>query len=401
MGQNIGSSLVGKPHPAEGSSGDIQLRLDGSPKAFSKLGPTWYQTPLFTHGNGIEHTSRGLSVQVDAKSVANLGDTIRLGKKQNDKSRVELDISGNFSIKNRQGTTDVEVLQIATDGSITTKGTLTIDTRVSGSDVPIRLNNDGTGYNQFFFTGANPEIRMGYSGSGGSPSLDIDGSSKIFMTHANNIAYLATIDFSAVSSSIYYNMGRTYDEFRVAVGQDIRKTEECAIKVDTDGTTSMPLGNGFHRIQMKQDVRFAHDLDSGADTVAVQLAEASESGSQVVKIPAHSIITTVTAVVTIASNLDPHIVNIQLSDTSGTAADSAISSGTEILGAGAADTDSTDSTSASDINMTGDHKKVWINRSNIVITADKYVYICNAGDNGTTNPSAGTLNIVIEYYGID
>ena len=221
------------------------------------------------------------------------------------------------------------------------------------------------------------------------------------MTHANNIAYLATIDFSAVSSSIYYNMGRTYDEFRVAVGQDIRKTEECAIKVDTDGTTSMPLGNGFHRIQMKQDVRFAHDLDSGADTVAVQLAEASESGSQVVKIPAHSIITTVTAVVTIASNLDPHIVNIQLSDTSGTAADSAISSGTEILGAGAADTDSTDSTSASDINMTGDHKKVWINRSNIVIIADKYVYICNAGDNGTTNSSAGTLNIVIEYYGID
>ena len=33
--------------------------------------------------------------------------------------------------------------------------------------------------------------------------------------------------------------------------------------------------------------------------------------------------------------------------------------------------------------------------------SDQYVYVCNAADNGTTNPASGTLTVIIEYYGID
>jgi hypothetical protein len=95
-----------------------------------------------------------------------------------------------------------------------------------------------------------------------------------------------------------------------------------------------------------------------------------------------------------------------MSATSGTNADTAISSGTELLGAGVANTDSTDSASASDISMgssAGDEKDVWI-CNDIVrsITSDMYIYVCNAGTgNGTTNSTEGTLSIIIEYYGID
>ena len=34
--------------------------------------------------------------------------------------------------------------------------------------------------------------------------------------------------------------------------------------------------------------------------------------------------------------------------------------------------------------------------------SDSYIYVCNAGTgNGTTNSTAGTLSIIIEYYGMD
>ena len=49
-----------------------------------------------------------------------------------------------------------------------------------------------------------------------------------------------------------------------------------------------------------------------------------------------------------------------------------------------------------------DEKEVWINDDlQWVGASDMQVYIANAGDNGTTNPSAGTIGVYIEYYGID
>ena len=161
---------------------------------------------------------------------------------------------------------------------------------------------------------------------------------------------------------------------------------------DTLYSRSAIIGSGKNIITADQIIRFA---DSGDNTVIVEL-----SG---VKIPANAIITDVAAVVHTASNLSTHNVNIQMSATSGTGADSSISSGTELLGAGVANTDSTDGTSASDIDLKNDPKEVWVCRDTVRNGgSDQYIYVCNAGTgNGTTNSTSGTLTVIVEYYGMD
>jgi hypothetical protein len=165
---------------------------------------------------------------------------------------------------------------------------------------------------------------------------------------------------------------------------------------------TLSVGTGKHIISVEQDLRFAHD---GDNTVIVELDG--------VVIPKGAIITSVAAVMKQGGAhggglLTTYLTNIQLSATSGTAADSSIASGTEILGAGAAGTKSIDSDSAEDINLAYsgmsavDPNEVWINQTLVKnAAADQYVYVCNAGTgNGTTNPIAGTLLIVIEYIGL-
>ena len=157
----------------------------------------------------------------------------------------------------------------------------------------------------------------------------------------------------------------------------------------------LAFGSFKHIITVDQVVRFAH---SGDNTVIVELPD--------VKIPAKSIITKVAAMVKVLSSLSTHELNVQMSATTGTSADSSISSGTELLGAGASDTISTDSASTSDISLgtsASDLKDVWL-CSNMVRngTSDQYIYICNAGTgNGTTNSTVGMLSVAIEYYGVD
>jgi len=156
------------------------------------------------------------------------------------------------------------------------------------------------------------------------------------------------------------------------------------------------FGSGLHRITVDQDIRYADTADA---SVVVEL-----SG---VKIPANAIITRVVAVVKTISNLGSadsgaHKVNIQMSATSGTSADAAISTGTELLGGGVSNTISSDG-AAEDVDMTS-LADVWM--CNDIVkngTSDQYLYICNGGDvdNGTTDPSAGTLTVIVEYYGMD
>ena len=125
-----------------------------------------------------------------------------------------------------------------------------------------------------------------------------------------------------------------------------------------------------------------------------------------VKIPAKAIITRVSAMVYQESTLSTHEVSVQMSATTGTSADSTISSGTELLGAGVANTVSTDSRSATDISLgssAGDLKDVWLCNDTVRNgTSDQYIYICNAGaGNGTTNSTRGELSVVVEFYGMD
>ena len=159
----------------------------------------------------------------------------------------------------------------------------------------------------------------------------------------------------------------------------------------TTPEAAVSIGTGYHRVVKDVDIRKA---DSGDNTV----------GEEVIGplIPAGAIITCVAVVVKTVTNLSTHKVNIQLSATAETAPDASISSGTEILGAGVTNTDSSDSASASDIDMK-QAKEVWICRDTVINGgADQFLYIGNAGTgNGTTDPSAGTLTVIVEYYGMN
>lgn len=160
------------------------------------------------------------------------------------------------------------------------------------------------------------------------------------------------------------------------------------------------VGRNMHTIAMQVPILFA---DSSDNTVIKQLPN--------VKIPAGAIIWFVAATITQLSNLATMNVNLQMSATSGTAADSSISSGTELLGAGAAATMNTDGASATAITMgtsADDLKEGYfkeISQGSTAYfkpTADMYLYVCNDGTgNGTTNPTAGKLAIVIQYIGVD
>ena len=122
------------------------------------------------------------------------------------------------------------------------------------------------------------------------------------------------------------------------------------------------------------------------------------------KLPSKAVISRVSAVIAEATNLSTYKVSLQISATSGTGADSAISSGTVILGAGASGTRSAASTgAAADIDMTSSGKDAFINNDlQWVGGSDQYIYVCNAGTgNGTTDASSGKLVIMIEYYGMD
>ena len=167
---------------------------------------------------------------------------------------------------------------------------------------------------------------------------------------------------------------------------------------NTSPSGTFSLSSSMHIIALDQDIRFADGTDN---TVIKKISD--------YKIPAKAIITRVVAVVTVDSDLATHEVNLFLNTADSIDVDTAIDSEgseTEILGAGVANTDSSDSTSASDISMgtsAGDEKEVWICNDQIINgAADQYIYVCNAGSgNGTTNSTAGTLSIIIEYYGID
>lgn len=139
--------------------------------------------------------------------------------------------------------------------------------------------------------------------------------------------------------------------------------------------------------------------------------------AEIAKIPALSIIKSVRAEIVTLSNLDPYIVNLSLSTTTGSAADAALANAgssitvPEILGAGAANTYQRNSGvamagTAADIKVASDGvlKTIYYNEptTTIVGTNDVYLYACNAGNNGTTSATtSAVLYVTVEYIGKD
>ena len=178
------------------------------------------------------------------------------------------------------------------------------------------------------------------------------------------------------------------------------------------GTTSpdekLHVANGTFRMGGAWNA-YCNEVDirksaTGVDTVVTQLLN---SDGTKLKIPAHAFIHKIFAAIRTESNNAVTTINIMLSATDATAAGSAIVSPIEILGAGDSNTDSSASGTASDIAMgsaTAAQKQVWCRQPKAfaeVGGTDKYVYIGNAIDNGSTDPTAGTLYVYIEWFGIE
>ena len=166
------------------------------------------------------------------------------------------------------------------------------------------------------------------------------------------------------------------------------------------GRNIFKLKSSFHG-----DVDYGDLKHIAVDTV--ELLHAHEDDNSVAEqtnivIPANAVVTSVMVGVKMQSNRPTALYNVQFSATSGTAADSGISSGTELLGAGASGTISTDSASAQDIDVRNDVNEIWYNNTVVRMpTAAQYIYVCNAGTgNGTTNPSKGRIQVVIEYMAV-
>jgi len=226
------------------------------------------------------------------------------------------------------------------------------------------------------------------------PGLNVDSTGEVGVGTMSPDRRLEVLDSSNPQLRLTHTDASKYCDFEVDTNHDLTVTPSSAGVVKFPAPIS--IGSSRHIIVVDQDIRYA---DSGNDTVIVEVPN--------YKIPAGAIITMVSATVKTLSNLTTHAVNLYISQTSGTAADSSVT-GTpvEILGAGVTNTDSTGSASASDIVLSsggGTLKNVWLCRDTVrVAAADHYIYVCNAGtSNGTTNSTAGTLSIMIEYIGMD
>ena len=355
---------------------------------------------------------------------------------------------GNFEFKDA-GTAQ---LTIDVDG---TAGDIDINLMVDGDDLVFN-QYDGTEVMRITDTArvgigtSSPAHNLEIAGHGGSPTTDNAGimlatfsetnttsSSLLFLKSGSNTldAQTAVVDGELIGSINFYGMDgvngsescaniQAYIDddgsgigdgdmpglltFRTTPAGAAAPLQRMTIKqdgkvgignIEPEGLLS--LASGRHILAFDQTIRFADATDN---SVVVQIAGW--------KIPAKAIITRVVAVVVTDSNLSTHLVNITMSTDNAFAADNLLlTNRTELLGASAgadatfAATDVAYGGTREDIDMGAgnDEKDVWL--SNAIIrngTSDQYVYVSNAGTgNGDTNSTAGTLSVIIEYYGVD
>ena len=198
---------TGEPSGAEGSNGSITVRdINGQIKLFAKYENTWHGTDL--------------------------GPTLTIGD-----THLKHITLGAEGLRIKDGDTSI--------ASFTDEGVLNIKAAANDGNLGFLLENDGQGYNQQVFKGANPEIWMGYTGSGASMSGtditadtgSINGSSKIFMNRSidNN---LSQIVFATAGVS-NFGLGGSESEFRInkrgISDVDIRQEGHSAVRIDADG----------------------------------------------------------------------------------------------------------------------------------------------------------------------
>jgi len=195
-----------------------------------------------------------------------------------------------------------------------------------------------------------------------------------------------------------------------AKDDDDDTTSHERIRINSEGVVTFGTGGvGLHIISTEITCSAVRSVNN---TVIAEVPN--------IKIPAKSIVDKVAVIIKQTSDLDvsdwTHDVNIQLSATTGTAADATIVSGTEILGQGVGTTQSSNTAASTDISLgyAPDLKEVWFSYGGRTFLGDDdvYIYVCNAGNlNGAGTGTGGVesgdpttpgiIQIIIEYYGMD
>ena len=145
--------------------------------------------------------------------------------------------------------------------------------------------------------------------------------------------------------------------------------------------------------------------------------DTASSDSSPLRLPAYSIIKSISVIVSTLSDLSEYDVAIVHSSSSGAVSDDAAPGGTpvEILGAGVATTVSGSSAgTAMDINLAeagedGIVKQTYYNNWDGAVVAaaligsdDRFIHIVNADGNGDSNPTTdGIIKVLVEYIGLD
>ena len=122
--------------------------------------------------------------------------------------------------------------------------------------------------------GANPELHLGYSGSGATPTSDIAGSSKIFLNRADDAAHLTTMVFEKAGTGLF-TLGEHDDTFRIATGGNLKTDANAAISVDsskfvfiqtiydetTSGSANVLVGSTGRCLRITSSSRYKEDVN--------------------------------------------------------------------------------------------------------------------------------------------
>jgi len=243
--QKTGNITVGTTEPSthEGSSGDITIRnINGVIKLYAKYNNVWYGRDLGntllvgdTNKKHVAIDSSGMDIRSSfGNSVAKFGDTLRIGKLGTGESNVVISSTG---IDLRLDTTPK--LSLDSSGNVTAKGIITIQTATANGDLGLLLENDGNGYNQMILKGANPEIHFGYSGSGASPTSDIEGSGKIFLNREDHTSTLTTVVFEKAGVG-QYALGEHEGTFRIVDSGNVKEDADRALYITSSKKVYLP-----------------------------------------------------------------------------------------------------------------------------------------------------------------
>ena len=269
-------------------------------------------------------------------------------------------------------------------------GNLAMDAAMNGC-----LNNVGVGYN--------------------SLSALNEGDENVAVGYNSAVSLQSGIRNTIIGSQSMQNANGG-ESYNVAVGYRALNTLDnghnntaIGYEADVDVTTQRNqtiIGNSSVFKFLSKEYTCDHASDSGDDA-----RSASSEGSPL-KLPAYSIIKSISVIIKTLSNIGTYNVALYLStDTSSPADDTVLTASglVEVLGGGASDTCSGNSASAVDIALGSGAvvKQSYYNGFGgaglPVDSADKYIHVGNAGTgNGDTDPStAGVLKVLVEYIGLD